>query len=64
MDSIAAHRVATQFEALLFERVLAPLDSAFGETGAMLTAPLAESLAQRERGFSTLLTQLLERSHD
>jgi hypothetical protein len=64
MDGVAAHRVATQFEALLFERVLAPLDTAFGETGAMLAPPLAEALAERERGFATLLTQLLERSHD
>jgi len=60
MDLVSAHRVATQFEALLLERMLAPLESAFGQSSAMLTAPLAQSIAERERGFNALLTHLLE----
>lgn len=61
---LAAHRIATQFEALLFEPVLAPLESAFGDTAALLTGPLAQSIAGRERAFNAALTRLLERSHE
>ena len=64
MDKVSTHTVAAQFEGLLFERMLAPLESAFGETGSMIAAPLAQSLASRERTFNAFLTRLLERSHD
>lgn len=64
MDSISARRVATQFEALLFEPVLAPLESAFGSAATLLTGPLALSIAEREHGFTAALTRLLQRGHD
>jgi hypothetical protein len=62
MDTFAARSIAIQFEAMLIERMIAPLESAFGESGAMLTAPLAQSIAERQQsGFATVLSTLLER---
>ncbi len=61
MDSGAARIVATQFTALLVREMLRPLDSAFGEMNDVATGALANSMAQRESGFSDVLARTLER---
>lgn len=52
LDAIPA-RVRAQFEALLFEPMLRPLQSAFGEYGEIAT-----------QGFTQALASTLERAHE
>ncbi len=65
MDSRVARLAGAQFEALLLERVLAPMQEAFGQAGDIAVAAYAQSIADRDAdGFGALVAGALERRHD
>ncbi|MGZ3562508.1 MAG: hypothetical protein ACXVAS_11740 [Vulcanimicrobiaceae bacterium] len=64
MDSRIARQAGKQFEALLLERMLAPLEQSFGEFGALALSACARSVAQCDAGgFASLVANVLERGH-
>ncbi|MDQ2872630.1 MAG: hypothetical protein M3R35_05835 [Candidatus Eremiobacteraeota bacterium] len=65
MDSRVARQAGSQFEGLLLERVLAPMQKAFGPAGDIVVTALAQSVASHdEGGFGALVADALERHHD
>ena len=56
MDNDALAAVGVQFEGLLIERILAPLEASLGEFGSLPLAPFAQAIAARDaHGFSAAL---------
>ena len=64
MDYIVARQAGAAFEALMLERMLAPLQASFGEFGDVVVGACARSIAQSDAGgFGSLVMHALERGH-
>jgi hypothetical protein len=65
VDSRVARQAGAQFEALLLERMLAPMAQSFGEFGEMTVSACARAIAQSDAGgFASLVAGALEHHHE
>ena len=61
MDALTAAKAGAQFESMLLEQVLSPLERSLGQVGALALEPLAQSIAAADRhGFGAVLASLFE----
>jgi predicted phosphoribosyltransferase len=64
VDSRVAQRLGAQFEAVMLERVLAPMQGAFGQFGEVALGACARTIAEHDAGgFAALIATALARSH-
>jgi hypothetical protein len=65
VDSRVARQAGAQFEALLLERVLSPLQRSFGQLGEVAVDACARSIARQDAGgFGALVAAALDGRRD
>ncbi|MBC5816126.1 MAG: hypothetical protein GIW97_06250 [Candidatus Eremiobacteraeota bacterium] len=64
MDRLTAAQAGAQFEGMLLQQMLSPLERSLGQGGSIVMAPLAQSIAAHDTGgFGSVLAALFEK-HD